>query len=89
MVEIPGSGGRGEIEKQAGDSLDVPPGEMIVLHPGAARFPRPVILNMKKLIGTSRLLDNRTFGELRGPSLQPLFQLAELASALLIRRGVW
>jgi len=38
---------------------------MIVMHPDAARFPRPVHVNVKKMKQTSALTDEQTFGPLR------------------------
>jgi hypothetical protein len=46
------------------EEMDFGPGQMIVMHPNAARFPLPVIVNIKKMLQTSALTDEETFGSL-------------------------
>ncbi len=40
---------------KGGDAVDVPPGQMIVMRPDANRIPRPIIINVNKLVKTSKL----------------------------------
>lgn len=47
-----------------GDKCAVPAGQMLVMHPDAVKFPKPVIVNIAKMMKTSALADVRTFGEL-------------------------
>ncbi len=56
--------GTATLTNTAGDTTDVAAGEMIVMHPSAARFPRPMIVNVKKMMKTSALADKKDFGEL-------------------------
>ena len=57
--------GTANLSNKAGDRIRVAPGQMIVMHPNALRFPKPVILNMQKLVRTSRLMERRMFGDLK------------------------
>jgi hypothetical protein len=58
--------GTAKLLNKKGDSIDVPPGRMIVMHPDAEKFPRPVVVNVKKMLKTSALTDQQTFGPLNG-----------------------
>lgn len=58
--------GTAKLRNKQGDSVDVPPGHMIVMHPDARNFPRPLIVNVKKMQKTSALMDEETFGPLNG-----------------------
>lgn len=49
---------------QDGTSIDVPPGHLIAMRPNARRFPKPVIINIDKLVKTSLLTDKKIFGPL-------------------------
>jgi hypothetical protein len=53
-----------------GTTTDVPAGRMIVMRPDARVFPRPVIVNIDKLVKTSLLADSKVFGPLNGPAVQ-------------------
>lgn len=61
--------GTAHLINKAGDKMQVAPGQMVVMHPNAARFPRPVILNMQKLVKTSGLMEKKVFGEMRKPAV--------------------
>lgn len=57
--------GTAKLRNKKGDNVDVPAGKMIVMHPNADKFPRPVIVNIRKMMKTSALTDEKTFGPLR------------------------
>lgn len=50
--------------------MDVPPGHMVVMRPNARNFPRPVIVNIDKLVKTSILTNQKIFGPLNEPAAQ-------------------
>lgn len=56
--------GTARLLNKKGGSVDVPAGRMLVMHPDAAEFPRPVIVNIAKMMKTSALADEKTFGAL-------------------------
>ena len=56
--------GTAKLTNRKGDTVAVPAGHMLVMHPDAANFPRPVIVNVAKMMKTSALADKETFGEL-------------------------
>lgn len=56
--------GTAKLRNKNGDSVDVPPGKMMVMHPDANKFPRLVIVNVDKMMKTSALTDGETFGPL-------------------------
>jgi hypothetical protein len=56
--------GTAKLRNKKGDNVDVPAGRMIVMHPNADKFPRPVIVNIRKMMKTSALTDEKTFGPL-------------------------
>lgn len=58
--------GTAKLRNKQGDSVDVPPGKMIVMHPDAPKFPRPLVINVKKMAKTSALMSQKTFGPLDG-----------------------
>ncbi len=60
--------GTAHLTNKHGASVDVPPGRMVVMRPDAVNFPLPVILNMGRLVRTSRLLDRRAFGPMPPPA---------------------
>lgn len=57
--------GTAKLRNKNGDHVDVPAGKMIVMHPNADKFPRPVIVNIRKMMKTSALTNEKTFGPLR------------------------
>lgn len=61
--------GEAKLINENGDEIAVFPGEMIVMDPNAANFPRKIKINLKKLIATSALMDDGTFGVLNGPAV--------------------
>ena len=68
--------GTAKLSNSKGDSIVVPPGCMIVMPTDAARFPRPVIVNIRKLVMTSLLLDEATFEALDEAALAAITQTA-------------
>ncbi len=56
--------GEAKLINKRGEEVVVLPGEMIVMNPNAANFPRKIKINLKKLVATSALMDNGTFGPL-------------------------
>lgn len=55
---------------QDGTTMDVPPGHMIAMRPNARNFPKPVIINIDKLVKTSNLTNRKIFGPLNGPAVE-------------------
>jgi hypothetical protein len=47
-----------------GEFMDIPPGQMIVMRPDDNRVPRPIVVNVGKLVKTSKLL-GKNFGPLK------------------------
>ncbi len=56
--------GTAELTNQQGETVAVPAGRMVVMHPNAPRFPRPVIVNVSKMMKTAALADKDEFGGL-------------------------
>lgn len=56
--------GTAKLTNKNGDSVQIPPGQMIMMQPDAPRFPRPVIVDVKRMVKTSALADKDAFGEL-------------------------
>jgi hypothetical protein len=46
------------------DRVNVPEGQMIIMHPNAREVPAPVIINLARLVRSSNLASTRTFGPL-------------------------
>jgi hypothetical protein len=61
--------GEAKLINQKGDEVVVFPGEMIVMEPNAKNFPRKIKINLKKLVATSKLMDEGTFGPLNQPAI--------------------
>ncbi|MGJ8643882.1 MAG: FecR domain-containing protein [Luteolibacter sp.] len=61
--------GEAKLIHKNGGEIDVFPGEMIVMDPNARAFPRKININLKKLVGTSALMDKRIFGPLNKPAV--------------------
>lgn len=57
--------GTAKLTNKKGDSVQIPPGQMIMMQPDAPRFPRPVIVDVKRMVKTSALVDKDTFGDLQ------------------------
>ncbi len=68
--------GTAKLSNSKGDSMVIPPGSMIVMPTDAARFPRPVVVNIKKLVVTSQLLDQKSFDALDETALAAITQTA-------------
>ncbi|MFD2257477.1 FecR domain-containing protein [Luteolibacter algae] len=62
--------GVAKLRNQNGDTIDVEPGNMIVMHPQAKNFPAPLVINLQKLVKTSKLLDGKFFKPLGGNAKQ-------------------
>jgi hypothetical protein len=56
--------GTANLSNAKGDRIAIPPGSMIVMPADATRFPRPVVINIKKLVLTSGLMDEKSFNAL-------------------------
>lgn len=61
--------GKASLRNRAGKTVEIGPGMMLVMHPDAEEFPRPVVINLRKLVKTSRLMDERFFGPLGGEAV--------------------
>ena len=68
-----------------GDTINVPPGQMIVMRPDARNFPRPVTLNIQKLVKTSALGNRGVFGPLNRPATDLINR--SVASQMALRRN--
>ena len=77
--------GVAKLTNRNGDTINVPPGQMIVMRPDARNFPRPVILNLDQLVTTSALGDKGVFGPLSRPATNLIGQ--SVASQLAQRRS--
>lgn len=51
------------------DQVDVLPGQMIMMHPNGREVPAPVIINLARLVRTSKLAGRQSFGPLPEGSL--------------------
>lgn len=60
--------GKLKLKNKNGDEVKLEPGKMIVMHPNATKFPLPVSVNVKKMMKTSALTDEKTFGPLSRPA---------------------
>lgn len=56
--------GKAKLTNKRGKKIEIPAGQMLVMHPNAANFPRPVIVNIGKMRKTSALADKDQFGPL-------------------------
>jgi len=61
--------GVAKLSNDNGDTINVPPGQMIIMHPNAKNFPRPVVLNIDKLVKTSGLMKRGGFAPLNGAAV--------------------
>ncbi|MDP4624287.1 MAG: FecR domain-containing protein [Akkermansiaceae bacterium] len=66
--------GKAKLIHENGNEIFVLPGEMIVMDPNAANFPRKIKINLKKLVESSALMDDGTFGKLDGPAIDLINQ---------------
>jgi len=56
--------GKAKLTNRNGRKIEIPAGQMLVMHPNAVNFPRPVIVNIAKMRKTSALSDKDQFGAL-------------------------
>jgi hypothetical protein len=56
--------GTAKLTNKKGDSVQIPPGHMLMMHPDAPKFPRPVMVDVKRMLKTSALADEGAFGGL-------------------------
>jgi len=68
--------GEAILTNNKGEKLTVPAGMMLVMHPDAESFPNLVIVDINKLVKTSKLMDNDTFGDLDQNALDAIDQTA-------------
>jgi len=68
--------GKAKLSNRNGKTVEIPAGQMMVMHPDAANFPRPMIVNVGKMMKTSALADDATFGEL-SPEAQAAIEETE------------
>lgn len=61
--------GEAELMNKFGEKMKVKPGMMVIMHPNAKRFPRPVVVNLQKLVKTSKLTNAAAFGKLSAPAM--------------------
>jgi hypothetical protein len=68
--------GTANLSNAKGDRIAIPPGSMVVMPTDAARFPRPVVINIKKLVLTSGLMDEKSFNALDDSARAQITQTA-------------
>ncbi len=56
--------GTAKLTNKKGDKVQIPRGKMIIMHPDALKFPRPVMVDVKRMVKTSALVEKDTFGDL-------------------------
>lgn len=61
--------GVASLTNKNGDTIEVKPGQMLVMNPDAQDFPKLLTINIDKLVKTSKLLDKDIFGELDGEAV--------------------
>jgi hypothetical protein len=64
--------GNATLTNQNGDKLVVSAGQMLVMDPDAESFPALIIINIKKMIETSKLMDGGVFGDLDQTALNAI-----------------
>ncbi len=64
--------GNATLTNQNGDKLVINAGQMLVMNPDAKSFPELIIINIKKMIETSNLMDEDTFGALDGKAMDAI-----------------
>lgn len=64
--------GKAKLTNKNGGKVEVSAGQMLVMNPDAANFPRPVVVNIEKMMKTSALADEDTFGDLAVPAGQAI-----------------
>lgn len=89
--------GSATLTNQNGEVLKLTAGEILVMHPSARNFPRPMIVNVDKMMKTSALADKDTFGELPPESTEAIDDTVsqqkqskrdgDIAPAGLVERG--
>ena len=60
--------GTQEIRVKGQDPVKVPAGQMIIMRPDGRVIPKPVTIDLAKLLATSKLADRNTFGDLPAPA---------------------
>lgn len=89
--------GTATLTHQNGEVMKLTAGQILTMHPNARNFPRPMIVNVDKMVKTSALADSDTFGELPADANQAIKETCEkqkqekrdgnLAPAGLVERG--
>jgi len=85
--------GEANLSNKFDDKVRMGPGMMIVMNPNAKKFPRPVFVNLKKLMKTSKLTDVNVFGNLNSTAAGLINQatdnqLGQRREGVLIPSGV-
>jgi uncharacterized cupin superfamily protein len=75
--------GNATITHQNGDKIVISAGQMLVMNPDAKSFPELIIINIKKMIETSNLMDDGIFGDLDQTAMNAI---AETIAGQLQRR---
>jgi uncharacterized cupin superfamily protein len=75
--------GNAILTNQNGDKLTVSAGQMLVMNPDAKSFPELILINIKKMIETSNLMDDGVFGDLDQTAMD---EIAETIAGQLQRR---
>ncbi|MBC7980498.1 MAG: FecR domain-containing protein [Armatimonadetes bacterium] len=85
--------GKAKLKNKKGKTVEVPAGEMLVMHPDAEDFPPTVVINIKKMMKSSKLTDKKTFGNLDDEAEQLIDdtvarQLAQRRNGELLPGGI-
>lgn len=77
--------GSATLTNQKGDKLVISAGQMLVMNPDAESFPELIIINIKRMIESSKLMDDGVFGDLDQDAMNAI---AETIAGQLQRRRV-
>ena len=69
--------GEAELSNKFDDKVRIGYGMMIVMNPNAKKFPKPVFVNLEKLVKTSKLMDLKIFGNLNSVAVSLIDQSSE------------
>jgi len=70
--------GEAVLTNKFGEKITIKAGQMIVMDPDAKEFPKPVIVNVQKLMKTSILTNSKIFGELSPVAMRLIAQTVEI-----------
>ncbi len=77
--------GEAQLSNKYGNKTTISPGSMLIMHPDAREFPRPVTVNLTKLVKTSKLTNAAVFGQLNDAAVGKINQ--SIGNQMQRRRG--